>query len=558
MNRSLMQVFCALALPAFLIMGCKNSKPDAAPPAETKTESSATAKVLENALFLCYSGSACLGTETRETTQSNDSISVHDVSVLKLNRYGNSVSAEVQHTETLDETGALKHFSTRLLMGGAPMRYDGTAQKNNQNQLVLPVTVSTQGMNQTQILQIPLSEICPQISGGYAVETELLLRPIRVGEKRSLYRINPTMLHWEHVTIECVRIEDIILYNQKTFPLYRLQTSAALLENETLKETPSQEETLWCDGEGRIWKRVSPLMNLASWRVSSEELASYEKSGTFPNAPTLSNSNVNQESSQNPLDFMENQNVSVTFEPSVSEKASLPNALEDAEKITYKISAIQSNENVQAKISNLFTSSEFQSVEPQSDTEVRIVVQNSKAELSSTEGGAKTTDEDLAASPLIQSDAPAVRTLASSIVPGENDPKKVADALENFVFRYIKNKNYARGFVTALEVVENPSGDCTEHAVLLAALARSRNIPARIAQGMIYVPYSKKMVWHVWNELFVDGHWIPYDATIGRGAVAPNHLRINAGSFSGTTLAATLLPAAQLIGKIEITVEDVQ
>ena len=40
---------------------------------------------------------------------------------------------------------------------------------------------------------------------------------------------------------------------------------------------------------------------------------------------------------------------------------------------------------------------------------------------------------------------------------------------------------------TAAEVARSREGDCTEHAVLLAALARARGIPARVAMGLVYV-----------------------------------------------------------------------
>ena len=156
---------------------------------------------------------------------------------------------------------------------------------------------------------------------------------------------------------------------------------------------------------------------------------------------------------------------------------------------------------------------------------------------------------------MIQSDAAEIRALALRVLPQETDPARLAPELERFVFRFIQNKNYSRGFVTALEVAETPSGDCTEHAVLLAALARARGIPARIAQGLIFEPQSGQMAWHVWNELYVSGSWQPFDATLGRNEVGPDHLRINAGSFSAVTLPQTLLAPARLIGKIAISVE---
>ena len=71
-----------------------------------------------------------------------------------------------------------------------------------------------------------------------------------------------------------------------------------------------------------------------------------------------------------------------------------------------------------------------------------------------------------------------------------SDFEKV-ELLRDFVFSFIKNKNLASGFSTASLVSQNRSGDCTEHAIFLAALGRLADIPNRIATGLVYSEQGK-------------------------------------------------------------------
>lgn len=90
------------------------------------------------------------------------------------------------------------------------------------------------------------------------------------------------------------------------------------------------------------------------------------------------------------------------------------------------------------------------------------------------------------------------------------------DQLSRFVDRFIARKDMARGFDIASQVARRKEGDCTEHAVLLAALARSFGIPARIALGLVIVPVEGKLFafGHAWVEYHEGGAWHPADAAV--------------------------------------------
>ena len=52
--------------------------------------------------------------------------------------------------------------------------------------------------------------------------------------------------------------------------------------------------------------------------------------------------------------------------------------------------------------------------------------------------------------------------------------------------RHITHSTLATGFASASETVRSREGDCTEHAMLLAALLRADHIPSRVCTGVVY------------------------------------------------------------------------
>jgi transglutaminase-like putative cysteine protease len=99
------------------------------------------------------------------------------------------------------------------------------------------------------------------------------------------------------------------------------------------------------------------------------------------------------------------------------------------------------------------------------------------------------------------------------------------------VGKFIDNKNLSVGYATALETVKSRQGDCTEHAVLAAAMCRAVGIPAQVVAGVAYVkqlgPKTDVFVPHAWFRVFLDGKWIDYDAALK--AYDAGHITMTAG-----------------------------
>jgi transglutaminase-like putative cysteine protease len=97
--------------------------------------------------------------------------------------------------------------------------------------------------------------------------------------------------------------------------------------------------------------------------------------------------------------------------------------------------------------------------------------------------------------------------------------------------------------------------------VLLAAMARARKIPSRVVVGVVYVASLSSFGGHMWTEVFINGLWVPLDATLGRGGIGADHIKFADSSFSendGVSPLSTFLPLVSVLGKLQIEVRNVR
>lgn len=163
---------------------------------------------------------------------------------------------------------------------------------------------------------------------------------------------------------------------------------------------------------------------------------------------------------------------------------------------------------------------------------------------------------DRQANSLIQSDDPRVRRMAAAAALDERDPWKVAIALESVVEHALDWTEFSPAFASAAEAAGTGKGDCTEHAVLLAALLRARKIPARVATGLVYVPQRKAMGFHMWTEAWIHDRWVPLDATLGRGGIGAAHLKVTTTDLADGESVSAFLSVVQLLGNLKLSVES--
>jgi transglutaminase-like putative cysteine protease len=113
---------------------------------------------------------------------------------------------------------------------------------------------------------------------------------------------------------------------------------------------------------------------------------------------------------------------------------------------------------------------------------------------------------------------------------------------------------------TADHVAKTLRGDCTEYAMLTAAMCRAVGIPSRTAVGLIYanVRGQPAFAFHMWTEAWVDGRWRPLDATLGKGRIGATHLKICDQSWHEARDMTPLFPVVRVLGRIRVEVVSVE
>jgi len=137
------------------------------------------------------------------------------------------------------------------------------------------------------------------------------------------------------------------------------------------------------------------------------------------------------------------------------------------------------------------------------------------------------------------------------------DPWAGARAIEAFVREHIENKGFGTAFGSAAEVLSSRSGDCSEHAVLMAALARAAGIPSRLVAGLVY--HAGGFAYHMWVEVWVGGAWYALDPSLaGRpdGGVDATHIKLADSAAEGGVTADLSVAIMRSLGGLRVHVVE--
>jgi transglutaminase-like putative cysteine protease len=224
----------------------------------------------------------------------------------------------------------------------------------------------------------------------------------------------------------------------------------------------------------------------------------------------------------------------------------------DSRQATYKVTTRGEDPTKQ------FVSGEGQTVKLISPEVAEIVVTAIPVPTTAKSVGSPPDPLYLRTSGYLQSNDATVIDHANRAAAGATDNAKIARQMELYVHDNLKKKNFSTALASAAEVAKSLQGDCTEHAVLLAAMLRAKNIPSRIAVGLVYVDKLQAFGGHMWTEAWLDGQWVPLDATLGKGGTGAAHLKMGDSSFADDAAAPVVvfLPMLRVLGHMTIDVVD--
>lgn len=152
-------------------------------------------------------------------------------------------------------------------------------------------------------------------------------------------------------------------------------------------------------------------------------------------------------------------------------------------------------------------------------------------------------------SPWLQSDyAPIARTGARIGARSESDHQKMV-LLARAARGRLKDIDL-NGHFSARAAWGRRAGDCTEDAIVLAALARAAGIPARVASGVAftrerYHGAREAFIPHTWVVAYLDGAWQSFDMTTDEGFGA-GHLALTLSDGEAKAIAAANLIAGMI------------
>ncbi|MBW3600710.1 MAG: transglutaminase-like domain-containing protein [Planctomycetes bacterium] len=426
---------------------------------------------------------------------------------LTLSRGGSTVTQRITATSVEKPAGELVRFESRMNLGPTATVSRGEVTSAGG----LHVETETAGKTVSQTLPWR-----PEWRGFFAVDQSLHRSPMQPGETRTLRALQPVLNQVGEVRMTARDYEETPLL-LGTRRLLRIDAAVALADFPF-------EMTLWTDKEGRTWKTFTPQLKQTSYRAT-EELALSENEAA---------------------------NYDLFADITVPIQTPLTDG-HDTRRVVYR-AKLQNGDPAEA-----FVSGASQAVRSIDEHTAEITVRAVRPGQPADPGEVTPpTDEDLAANSLIQSDDPQVIDLAKNVAREERDPWKIAVTLERFVKGAITEKNFSQAFATAAEVAETREGDCTEHAVLLAALCRARGIPARGAMGLVYFPQANRagFAYHMWTEVWIEDRWIPLDATLGRGGIGGGHLKLAHSNLEGAGPFAAFLPVFKVLGQLELEVVE--
>lgn len=434
---------------------------------------------------------------------------VTQVNHLKVRRFGQETVQDIRCSawETLD--GRVLSFVSRMDSGQQPIQSSGRVEGGK-----LYLTVSSQGKNATSV-----SAWDDATRGPYGVELSLLQQPLQPGQRRSVKTINPGLNEVSTQELVAGDFEPVKLRSGSA-TLLRIDMSIRFASGQTFSQTA------WTDRSGVALKTHCDILKIDAYRGTPAEALAEDPAAV--------------------ADMTNDLTVRLAGPLKLGHQA---------QKIRYRVE-LQGGDPAA-----VFATGPTQQIRKLDDHTAEITVTASRLGA----GGAPLAaaadppgPDDRQPNNLIQSDDPAVTAMAVDAAGSETDPRKLALKLESYVNRIIVRKDFSQAFATAAEVARSREGDCTEHAVLLAGLARARGLPARVAIGLVYVVRDRAFSYHMWTEIAVDGRWFPLDATLAQGGIGPAHLKLAHTNLKGASAFSSFLPVVQVVGRLTIAAEEEQ
>jgi Transglutaminase-like superfamily len=426
---------------------------------------------------------------------------------MTMKRFGQPlvVKQAIVTEETLD--GNLLRFSYE--MANPPAKPTSTVGKVEGTELRLDQTVNGETKQSVQAWQ-------PDVKSPTFHDRALRASPLKPGETRAIEAFMPEFNKVSTITITALDFEETLLLQGKKQKLLKMRITQSIV--------PGLVETAYIDATGDTIKTSINMLGaeMVTYQVTQDEALKAIKGAE--------------------LDLAVGTLIKVK---------KIPNA-HASKKIVYRITTPE--QNPEDVIPTGGTQTVRKSGDDTAELTVTALAIPDKAAIRPTE------EQFLASSQYLQRDDENVQSHARKAAGDATDSAQIARRMEKYVYDNLTKKNFSTAMASAGEVARKMEGDCTEHAVLLAAMLRVKGIPSRVAVGLVYADSLSAFGGHMWTEAYLDGRWFPLDATLGRGGIGAAHIKLSDSSLSddGPSALSNFAPLMLVIGRLKIDILSVE
>lgn len=388
-----------------------------------------------------------------------------------------------------DSKGIIKSFNFRIDSGDINLEVEGSAQGNG-----IALKVNTGGVTRNEFIGISGPIYLPQ-----SIKLFLKQKKLKVGDKYSIQLIDPSILKASDMNFEVLGLADL-KWEGENIKTYKVKST--FIGIESISYITEDGEVLREDGS----------LGTVAMKESQEDA-------------------VNKGWTQNDeTDFILATAIPVNVE------------IERPDALSY----------LKVRISGIDFDSINLNTERQKFTAgvLEIKKEHTTDENSKPAHKLPYPKDDLGdylkSSALVQSDNSDIVTLAKKIINKTDDPFLASNLLANWVYTKLE-KTPTISIPSAIEVLRTKQGDCNEHAILFAALARAVGIPTKIAVGLMY--QKGYFFYHAWNEVFL-GEWVSIDPTFNQFPADVTHIKLAEGDVW------EWLKIINVVGSIRIEILD--
>ena len=353
----------------------------------------------------------------------------------------------------------------------------------------------------------------PGTLGPLAIDLSLAKSMMQPGESRSLLGVEPVDLAVYKHTLTALDFEEI-----EAFPGQSLLKIAVVSEGKQV----AMEGELWVNEQGVTLRATYPQMGMEFLHVEDRMKVTGHQ---FTSAPSVAGVDFNEVTSIE-IEGIYNQEAG-------RQRVSLRSALTD--------------------LTDMFPNTLHQTVKKNGKSEVELELSDQPKE---DAGEAENPPEEfLSGSSLIETNHTGMQEKVDSLVSGLSGDMEKLQVLQQFIYDHLDEKNYSKAMASAVETYESGVGDCTEHACLLAAMARQAGLPTRLVVGLVAVPDGglTRCHFHMWNEVYSQGHWVSADATRPAGKTKwSRYIKIADSSLADGNSQEFLLAGMVLLGDLRV------